>query len=462
MENKKSTKEIVKSIDLEIRSNKYICDWGIRHKENKPNESEPNEETNRTEFRRERDRILYTGGFRRLQGKTQVIAASKNGDHRTRLTHSLEVEQIAVSIADALSLNRDLVSAIALGHDVGHTPFGHAVERFLNEKLKDKGGFSHAVQSVRYLNNKNLNLSDEVLEGILKHDTDVYVGSYNKEQFDCTKYNPSEPGSLEAQVVYWSDKLAYLTHDFEDFYKEIYKKDREYGKKLEPELKQILEEIIPGKKAEISKDLEKNFKTRDLVRSVLRNLINESSKNINELEVPDEGLMQDVIKMKTKERISDMKRNLRLDELTIEQIEERISEIKASPEIEDTDKEYKISDMRDKIKKLKKEAYQKGLIINFEEDYGQAYFKLRKFLDKYYLGSPVIQRSDAKAEKIVEALYNDFINKPKILPLNIQNNIDLDQKNLHRVVADYIACMTDRYAEEVFINLNSVGSYYHD
>ena len=76
-----------------------------------------------------------------MQGKTQVIAATKNGDHRTRLTHSLEVEQIAVSIADALGLNRDLVSAIALGHDVGHTPFGHAVERFLNDELKDNGGF---------------------------------------------------------------------------------------------------------------------------------------------------------------------------------------------------------------------------------------------------------------------------------------------------------------------------------
>lgn len=421
-------KDVVKSIELEKNSNNYICEWGTKHKENLPNE-----ETNRTDYRRQRDRILYTGGFRRLQGKTQVIAASKNGDHRTRLTHSLEVEQIAVSIADALGLNGDLVSAIALGHDVGHTPFGHAVERFLNEKLKDKGGFSHAVQSVRYLKNKGINLSYEVLEGILKHDTDVYAGSYNKEQFDCSEYNPLEPGSLEAQVVYWADKLAYLTHDFEDFYTQIYEsvKDPE----LEENLKEILANIITEdeKSEKIKKDL-KNFETRDLIRNVLKNLIDESFKNIIKLKETKTIIDIKVIRDETKERIKRYEEKLGINE----------------------DKSIK------ETNKIKKKSYQKGLIINFKEEYVENYLKLRDIINEYYLGSPEIERSDAKAEKIVSSLYNDFINNHKILPINIRKKIDEDKENLERVVADYIASMTDRYAEEVFIDLNSIGNHYHD
>lgn len=421
-------KDIVKSVELEKNSNYHICEWGTKHKEHLPNE-----ETNRTDFRRQRDRILYTGGFRRLQGKTQVIAASKNGDHRTRLTHSLEVEQIAVSIADALGLNRDLVSAIALGHDVGHTPFGHAVERFLNKQLKDKGGFSHAVQSVRYLKNKGVTLSYEVLEGILKHDTDVYAGSYNKEQFDCSEYDPLEPGSLEAQVVYWADKLAYLTHDFEDFYTQIYEsvKDQE----LENNLKEILANIITEdeKSEKIKKDL-KNFETRDLIRNVMKNLIDESFNNIIKLKKAKTVIDIKAIRDETKKRIKSYEQKLGINEA--KNIEE--------------------------INKIKKKSYQKGLIINFKEEYVENYLRLRDIINEYYLGSPEIERSDAKAEKIVSSLYKDFIHNHKILPINIRKKINVDKENLERVVADYIASMTDRYAEEVFIDLNSIGNHYHD
>lgn len=420
---------IVKSVELENNANNYIGEWGIKHKE-----TNPDDETNRTDFRRQRDRILYTGGFRRLQGKTQVIAATKNGDHRTRLTHSLEVEQIAVSIADALSLNRDLVSAIALGHDVGHTPFGHAVERFLNRALKDKGGFSHAVQSVRYLKNRGengVNLSDEVIEGILKHDTDVYAGGYDKGQFDCSKYNPLEPGSLEAQVVHWADKLAYLTHDFEDFYTQIY--DSVKNKELEENLKEILANIITEdeKSEKIREDL-KNFETRDLIRNVLKNLIDESFNNIVKLRNVNTDISLKVIRDETKARIQKFEKELGIDEAK-----------------DDEDRN-----------KIKKKAFRKGLIINFKEEYVDYYLKLRDIIDVYYIGSPAIQRSDAKAEKIAESLYNDFTKKPKMLPLNIQKK--LESEDLHRVVADYIASMTDRYAEEIFMNLNSIGNHYYD
>lgn len=413
----------VTGIELEKEANKYICSWGVKHKED---ESKHYEETNRTDLRRQRDRILYTGGFRRLQDKTQVIAATKNGDHRTRLTHSLEVEQIAVSLADALGLNKDLVSAIALGHDIGHTPFGHAVERFLNDKLKHKGGFSHAVQSVRYLREKKVNLCNQVFEGILKHDRDVYAGGYDIGQFDCSEYNPTEPGNLETQVVYWADTLAYLTHDFEDFYRtEIYKNAKEYKKDLEHELKGILANLIPEKTEKIEKDIN-NFETRDLIRSLLTNLTDNSLININEI---------------------NNKHNFLNSTLIIEETKSRIK------------KEILESEEKDKTKRSK-EAYEKGLIINFSKDYMMYYKLLRKILNEYYIKSPEVQRSDAKAIKIVEVLYEEFIRNTKILPLNIQEKIEKNQ-NEERIIADYIASMTDKYAEEVFLNLNAIGNNYN-
>lgn len=146
----------LKSNDLECIFNSNIGDYGYKKINqyktlNAEAASDRLEETYRTDLRRQRDKILYTGGFRRLQDKTQVISATREGDHRTRLTHTLEVEQIAISIANALKLNVDLVSAIALGHDVGHTPFGHAAERTLSNLLEDNGRFHHPIQSVRYL-----------------------------------------------------------------------------------------------------------------------------------------------------------------------------------------------------------------------------------------------------------------------------------------------------------------------
>lgn len=160
-----------KSSDLEKLFNDNIGQYGYKGECKNNNE----EETYRTSLRRQRDKILYTGGFRRLQDKTQVISATISGDHRTRLTHTLEVEQIAVSVANALSLNVDLVSAIAFGHDVGHTPFGHAAERVLNNLLKDSGGFNHSIESIKYIWGKYGNkIQKEIYEGILLHDSDMY------------------------------------------------------------------------------------------------------------------------------------------------------------------------------------------------------------------------------------------------------------------------------------------------
>lgn len=154
----------------------------------------------RTDFQRDRDRILHSKSFRRLQFKTQVFL-SPEGDHfRTRLTHTLEVSQIARTIARALRLNEDLTEAIALGHDLGHTPFGHIGERTLN--CLTSGGFRHNEQSLRVvekLEGKNgLNLTWEVRDGILNHS------------------GGKEPSTLEAQVVARADRIAYINHDIDD------------------------------------------------------------------------------------------------------------------------------------------------------------------------------------------------------------------------------------------------------
>ena len=151
----------------------------------------------RTEFQRDRDRILHSKAFRRLKHKTQVFLSPFDDHFRTRLTHTLEVSQIGRSIARALDLNEDLVEAISLGHDLGHTPFGHCGEGVLNELVE--GGFHHNIQSVRVVEVlEDLNLCQETIDGILTH---------------TWGYKPKTP---EAQVVQLADKIAYINHDIED------------------------------------------------------------------------------------------------------------------------------------------------------------------------------------------------------------------------------------------------------
>ncbi len=153
--------------------------------------------TLRTEYQRDRDRILHSKAFRRLKHKTQVFFSPYDDHFRTRMTHTLEVSQIARTISRALDLNEDLTEAIALGHDLGHTPFGHSGERVLNELMPD--GYKHNEQSVRVVEFiEDLNLTAETLDGILNHSYD---------------YTPS---TLEGQVVRISDKIAYINHDIQD------------------------------------------------------------------------------------------------------------------------------------------------------------------------------------------------------------------------------------------------------
>ncbi len=172
----------------------------------------------RSVYQRDRDRIIHSAAFRKLEYKTQVFVIYEGDAYRTRITHTLEVAQIARTIASALRLNVDLAEAIALAHDLGHTPFGHAGEEILNELMRKRGGFNHNAQGLRvvdlleekYPNFPGLNLSWEVREGIIKHSS-IFDQSVRLKEF-----HPNEQATLEAQIVDVSDEIAYDSHDLDD------------------------------------------------------------------------------------------------------------------------------------------------------------------------------------------------------------------------------------------------------
>jgi dGTPase len=175
------------------------------------------EQESRTAFQRDRDRILHTTAFRRLEYKTQVFVNYEGDYYRTRLTHTLEVAQIGRSIARSLGANEDLVEAICLVHDIGHSPFGHSGEAILNKLMTDRGGFDHNKQTLRivtkleerYPNWPGLNLTYELLEGIVKHESEYDIS-------DAEDFEPDKRGSLEAQICNIADELAYNAHDLDD------------------------------------------------------------------------------------------------------------------------------------------------------------------------------------------------------------------------------------------------------
>lgn len=170
----------------------------------------------RTAFQRDRDRIIHSTAFRRLEYKTQVFIPHERDHYRTRLTHTIEVAQISRTLARNLRLNEDLAEAVALVHDLGHTPFGHAGEDALNDLLKDHGGFNHNRQSLRvvdileqrYPEHPGLNLSFEVREGIVKHETTA--------KMNLADFDPCRQPTLEASLVDVADEIAYNCHDIDD------------------------------------------------------------------------------------------------------------------------------------------------------------------------------------------------------------------------------------------------------
>ena len=198
--------------------NKFLAPYAMKSTQSRGRIYREAEHPYRSAYQRDRDRIIHSAAFRKLEYKTQVFVIYEGDAYRTRITHTLEVAQIARTIANAFKLNVDLAEAIALAHDLGHTPFGHAGEEILNELMHNKGGFNHNAQGLRvvdileekYPNFPGLNLSWEVREGIIKHSS-TFDHSVKLKEF-----YPRQQPTMEAQIVDIADEIAYDNHDLDD------------------------------------------------------------------------------------------------------------------------------------------------------------------------------------------------------------------------------------------------------
>ena len=204
-------------VEIEAREDATLAPWAMRSRDSKGREYAEDEHKYRTAYQRDRDRIIHASAFRRLEYKTQVFVNHEGDNYRTRLTHTMEVAQIARTLARALNVNEDLTEAIALAHDIGHTPFGHSGEDALRELMKDHGGFEHNIHGLRvvevlehrYPDFPGLNLTWELRESIAKHST----------RYDCPearRFNPDLRPIVEAQIVEIADSVAYDSHDLDD------------------------------------------------------------------------------------------------------------------------------------------------------------------------------------------------------------------------------------------------------
>ncbi len=225
-------------------------------------------DTIRTEFMRDRDRIIHCKSFRRLKHKTQVFFSPSDDHYRTRMTHTLEVSQVARTIAKALFLNETLTEAISLGHDLGHTPFGHAGEAVLNSKLKK--GFKHWVQSLRVVDiiekdGKGLNLTNQVRDGILKHSK----GRGEIIPKDTSKLSTT----LEGQVVRIADIIAYVNHDIDDAVRAGIIKNCDIPKRISDELGTThAKRIATMVKSVVFSTMENNYRMVSMEKNILESL----------------------------------------------------------------------------------------------------------------------------------------------------------------------------------------------
>ena len=347
----------------------------------------------RSPFQRDRDRIIHSASFRRLKHKTQVFVNTEGDHYRTRITHSMEVAQIARSIARYLNLNEDLAETLSLAHDLGHTPFGHAGEDSLDECMEEYGGFDHNLQTLRivmflenkYLRFSGLNLSIETLEGLLKHngpvdDLDLVDNLIGIKKFKNMIKFETYP-SLEAQISAISDDIAYNNHDIQDGIKaNLFK----------------LEELV-----------EINF-FRDIYKKY-KNKINKKNYKIATYQI-----IRDSIDLMIKDLINNTKKNLSYN----------------------------------KIKSLKDINKTSFLIVDFSDKIKRSENEIRFFLrSKMYNNKNVLAKNN-KGKSIIKKLFDKINQNPKKF-------ISKDQlsKDKYRAISDFISGMTDRYAINLYSNI---------
>ncbi|MDK3022788.1 deoxyguanosinetriphosphate triphosphohydrolase [Cupriavidus taiwanensis] len=334
----------------------------------------------RSEFQRDRDRVIHSTAFRRLEYKTQVFVNHEGDLFRTRLTHSLEVAQIARSIARNLRLNEDLVEAISLAHDLGHTPFGHAGQDALNQCMKNHGGFEHNLQSLlvvdeleeRYGGFNGLNLTFETREGILKHCSRVNASALG--ELGRRFLEGTQP-SLEAQLANLADEIAYNNHDIDDGLRS--------GLLTLEQLDEV--PMWARHRAEVA-DAFPGINGRRAINETVRRMIN--------------TLIVDLIETTSRNIADANPRN--------------IDAVRAA-----------------------------GPLVGFSPQIHEEAAALKRFLFRHLYRHYLVMRMSAKAQRIVGDLFQAFMSDSRLLPPQYQAGHGGDQS---RLIAHYIAGMTDRYA----------------
>ena len=365
--------------DLETAELRTLAPYACLSKTSRGREVSEDEPEFRTAFMRDRDRVLHTTAFRRLEYKTQVFITYEGDYYRTRLTHTLEVAQIGRSLARTLGANEDLVEAICLAHDLGHPPFGHSGEVALAKLMEGHGGFDHNRQSFRivttlekrYPDFAGLNLTWETREGMVKHETEYDVA-------DAAGFEPDKRGHLEAQITNLADELAYTAHDLDD-----------------------------GLRSQL-------ISAEDLAGQAAWEMLRES------------------IGWQTGA----------LDELTRHRLIRRFIGLAVRDASRATDarlREGKVRS-RDDLQRLPHN------VIGFSDGMGKSIRELKGFLYANMYRHYRVVRMAVKAERFIADLFSAYVADPEILPAPVQARAQ--QEGAQRVVCDYIAGMTDRFALE--------------
>ena len=347
----------------------------------------------RSDFQRDRDRLIHSAAFRRLEGKTQVFAYHEGRNYRTRLTHSIEVAQITRTLCKNLNLNEELGEAIALAHDLGHAPFGHAGERGLNNCMKNFGGFDHNINSLKIMTEtenhypafKGLNLTWETLEGTVKHNgpikktTNSFLKEFNKKfPLDLKNYP-----SLEAQIASFADDIAYNNHDIDDGFRAgFFTIDDLCSLDFISDIITHFDKENPN----CNDELRIYAITRSLISAMVFDLLKTTKQNIEDFNI---------------KHVTDVRNN-------------------------------------------------KNFTANFSKEMHQQIYLLHQFLSKHFYTHSNIARMDMKSQKIVEDLFNAFINDAKLLPMELRptlNTLNTDKEKAD-CICTYIANMTDAHAVE--------------
>jgi len=373
----KSRLSVVDRKAQEEREDQFLAPYGMRSARSRGRRHPEDEHPMRTQYQRDRDRVIHSSSFRRLEYKTQVFVNHEGDNYRTRLTHSLEAAQIGRSVARTLGLNEELTECLALGHDLGHTPFGHSGERVMAELMRDYGGFEHNLQTlrildvleVRYPHFPGLNLTWEVREGLIKHQPD----SDAKAPPD---YAPGEAPTLEAQLIDFVDEIAYNNHDVDD-------------------------------------GLTSGMFTVEQIRSVV--LFREAHDAAHAQGLEDERLVRHQVVRSIIDRCS-----IDLVETTLRHLHDAGTS--------------SVDDVRQAGRRL----------VGYSPEMAAHVRELKDFLLRNMYRHYRVVRMGDKAGRILRDLFQSFASEPLQLPPRYQERIPQD--GVHRVVCDYIAGMTDRFA----------------